>query len=160
MGLEKVNDMDRRTLATHHAVSAEAVTGCNGLSREERELAGIVVARTVRCGYARERHAAALERLLPARRRAVAGLIACGLPARLEEREAAIVGVAERMARPDARATLADLRSLRAAGLQDSEVLELVRAIAYFVAACNVLNRQNDAGVESEVPGAGKPVLV
>ena len=110
----------------------------NRLERWLLEAIGIYVSLLNRCTYCVEHHFAGLRRLL--RDDARADAIRAALEARTPEKafsgaERALMRYAERLTLEPAKVSEADIRNLRAAGLDDGQILEANQVIAYFAYA-------------------------
>lgn len=102
------------------------------------EALGVYVSVLNGCGYCVEHHMAGLTRLLGDDGRAAA--IRAAFEARAPERafsgrELALCRYAERLTQTPAAITEADVQALRAAGLNDGEILEANQVVAYFAYA-------------------------
>jgi uncharacterized peroxidase-related enzyme len=106
----------------------------NTLPRSLLETIGIWVSLLNGCGHGVAHHRARLERLLgdDARVESVWRALAAGAPERaFAGRELALLRYAERLTTDPASLTEAHIRALRAAGLDDGEILEANQATAY-----------------------------
>lgn len=98
------------------------------------ETVGVYVSRLNRCTYCVDHHTAGLRRLLGDER---AAAIAAALESPMESdvfgvREQAVLSYAERLTRQPPATTRADVEALRAAGLEDGEILEVNQVASYF----------------------------
>ena len=110
------------------------------LSNAERELLAVVVSSLNRCVYCVVSHGAALRGLTG--NAAQADAVAVNWrQADLTERERAMCAYAEKLTLRPAELTEADLGPLRAAGLTDEQILELVQVVGMF----NLTNRVSSA---------------
>jgi uncharacterized peroxidase-related enzyme len=110
------------------------------LSPADREMLAVVVSGANRCVYCEVSHGAALRGLLDDPTRA--DVIAVNWRhARLGERESAMCAYAEKLTLHPADMTQGDLDSLRAVGLDDHQILELVQVVGMF----NLTNRVSSA---------------
>lgn len=110
------------------------------LSNADRELLAVVVSSVNRCTYCEVSHGAALREYTgdPV----TADLVASNWrQAGLAEREYAMASYAEKLTLHPAEVTEADLEPLRAVGLDDHQVLELVQVVGMF----NLTNRVSTA---------------
>ncbi|HHU09792.1 MAG TPA: peroxidase-related enzyme [Intrasporangiaceae bacterium] len=106
------------------------------LSNAERELLAVVVSGINRCDYCAVSHGAMLREYTGDAR--TADLVAVNWrQAHLNPRDAALAAYAEKLTRDPDQVTPADLEPLRAAGLDDHEILEAVQVIGMF----NMTNR-------------------
>ena len=110
------------------------------LSNADRELLAVVVSSVNRCTYCEISHGAALRTFTEDP--VTADLVASNWrQANLPEREAAMCAYAEKLTLHPAEVTQADLEPLRAVGLDDHEVVELVQVVGMF----NLTNRVSTA---------------
>ena len=110
------------------------------LTNAERELLAVVVSGLNRCTYCAVSHGAALRH--HTQDPVTADLVAVNWrQADLPEREAALAAYAEKLTTHPAEVTPADLEPLRAAGLDDHQILEAVQVIGMF----NMTNRISTA---------------
>lgn len=110
------------------------------LSNVDREMLAVVVSGINRCTYCIVSHGQALRTFSEDER--TADLIAVNWrQADLAQREAAMCAYAEKLTLHPAEVTEADLASLRAVGLDDHQVVELVQVVAMF----NLTNRVSSA---------------
>lgn len=99
------------------------------------ETIGVLTSMLNACSYCVEHHAAGLARILEDEARV--GTIRAALAARqwnthFDQRESAALDYAARLTETPAAMTEADVESLRVAGWQDGEILELNQVVAYF----------------------------
>ncbi|MDF1523465.1 MAG: peroxidase-related enzyme [Trueperaceae bacterium] len=110
----------------------------NALPRWLLETAGVYVSLLNGCAYCVEHHTAGLRRLLrdDARTDAIRAALGRGAPeAVFEGRELAVLRYAEALTRDPAGLTPASLDAMRAAGMDDGEILEVNQVVAYFAYA-------------------------
>ncbi len=110
------------------------------LTNAERELIAVVVSNINRCTYCAVSHGAALRHYTgdPV----TSDLVGVNWrQADLSEREAALAAYAEKLTLHPAEVTPADLEPLRAAGLDDHQILEAVQVVGMF----NMTNRVSTA---------------
>ncbi|EYB68546.1 hypothetical protein DEIPH_ctg021orf0063 [Deinococcus phoenicis] len=110
------------------------------LTNAERELVAVVVSGVNRCLYCAVSHGAALREFLGDPQKADA-LAVNWRHAHLTERERTLAEYAEKLTLHPAEVTAADLDPLRAVGLDDHQIMELVQVIAMF----NMTNRVSSA---------------
>lgn len=128
----------------------KAVFGAErGLPAGERELAATVTSMVSGCAYSVAVHAEPTARL-SGRAGAVDRLLTDGLTTALDERWRAIVNLAGALSQPRSTATGAHVARLRAAGLDDVAVLDVVHATASLVWANRLMLGLGDA------PGPGR----
>jgi uncharacterized peroxidase-related enzyme len=110
------------------------------LTNADRELLAVVVSTTNRCTYCEISHGSALRSFTEDAVRA--DLVASNWrQADLPDREAAMCAYAEKLTRHPAEVTEADLEPLRAVGLDDHQIVELVQVVGMF----NLTNRVSTA---------------
>ncbi len=110
------------------------------LSNADRELLAVVVSSVNRCNYCVVSHAAALRTYTEDER--TSDLVAVNWrQAALPEREAAMADYAEKLTLRPAEVVEADLEPLRAVGLDDHQIVELVQVVGMF----NLTNRVSTA---------------
>ncbi|WP_159716215.1 peroxidase-related enzyme [Geminicoccus flavidas] len=117
---------------THRTPLFNAIMyGAGGLSRSERELGAIGASVVNRCIYCAAVHASRYNQLTKSTE-LVEEVFRAGADARLPAREQAIYNFAVKLSRCPPEADAADIERLRAAGLSELEILDLVLAIAIF----------------------------
>ena len=110
------------------------------LSNADRELLAVVVSSVNRCTYCEISHGAALRSF--SEDAVTADLVASNWrQADLPERERAMCAYAEKLTLHPAEVTEADLEPLRAVGLDDHQIVELVQVVGMF----NLTNRVSTA---------------
>jgi uncharacterized peroxidase-related enzyme len=110
------------------------------LTNADRELLAVVVSTTNRCTYCEISHGSALRSFTDDAVRA--DLVASNWrQADLPDREAAMCAYAEKLTLHPAEVTEADLEPLRAVGLDDHQIVELVQVVGMF----NLTNRVSTA---------------
>ena len=110
------------------------------LSNSDRELLAVVVSSVNRCTYCEVSHGAALRTF--SNDAVTADLVASNWrQAGLKEREVVMCAYAEKLTLHPAEVTEADLGPLRAVGLDDHEIVELVQVVGMF----NLTNRVSSA---------------
>ncbi|HET7800702.1 MAG TPA: peroxidase-related enzyme [Humibacillus xanthopallidus] len=110
------------------------------LTNADRELLAVVVSSVNRCTYCEISHGAALRTFTADAVRA--DLVASNWrQAGLPEREAAMCAYAEKLTLHPAEVTESDLEPLRAVGLDDHQIVELVQVVGMF----NLTNRVSTA---------------
>ncbi len=132
----KVHSLNVETLRTHFEMYAAAMHRPSPLSGAEREMVAVAISRLNGCDYCLAHHRAGLERLVP-QRPALAEALAGGETGDLGPRETALVVFATKLTVSPARMSEADVAELRAAGLDDRAILDLVQVVGYF----NYVNR-------------------
>jgi uncharacterized peroxidase-related enzyme len=111
--------------------------GSNHLPKWLLETVGVQVSLSNQCDYCVEHHFAGLCRLLgePRAREIRSALEAGWTPPAFGSREAAILAYSDRLTQSPAAVAAADIHKLRAAGLDDGEILEVNQVVAYFAYA-------------------------
>jgi len=107
----------------------------NALPKWLLEALGVYVSRLNDCAYCVEHHFAGLQRLLkdPARAQAIRSAIDADAPGEaFDGRELAAMRYARALTLEPTTLTAADIDALRAAGLDDGEILEINQVVAYF----------------------------
>ena len=111
--------------------------GANQIPKWFLEALGVLVSHLNRCAYCVEHHATGMARLLGDDERAVTVRRALesddGTP--FSERERAALTYARKLTRYPAELAEADVRTLRGAGWNDGEILEINQVVAYFAYA-------------------------
>ncbi len=153
----KVSDIMRAqslappAMEAHLDLYMRLLFGKGGLSRAERELVAVIVSVENECDYCTMHHAAALEAWWKDPDR-VERLCSDSEAAELSPREAALAEYARRLTRSPAAVAKRDLDPLRAAGLEDDEILQANMITAYF----NFVNRIAEGlGVEASPEEVG-----
>jgi uncharacterized peroxidase-related enzyme len=125
---------DPGSLGERGALFTEVMYAEGGLDRAERELATAAVSMVNGCVYCTSVHARRFVELTDDRA-TMLRILEEGLEAPLDARRRAIVDFAVRMTATPMQVSATDLAPLRAAGLDDLEVLDLIHAIAMFANA-------------------------
>lgn len=122
---------DPETLRKRSPLYNAIMFGAGGLPRADRELAAVATSQINGCAYCASVHAerfVALAKDPEVMRR----MHEQGTAARLEPRQAAILALAAKLTGEPASLRPSDAAPLRAAGLSDGEILDLVHAVAMF----------------------------
>lgn len=132
-----------------------------GLPRAERELAATVASRLNGCVYCAHVHAsfaasfsrrrADVERLL------AAGVEDGGAAAGLDERWSAVVDAAAALTRTPSQFSPAHVSRLRAAGLDDAAIVDVINAAAFFAWANRLMLSLGEPRLASELPSTPTP---
>jgi len=132
----KVHSLNPDAMSNHLDLYMTMMFGKSGLSRAEREAIAVVVSATNECPYCVSHHTEALRRYI--KDEDVLGTLAeaDGLEG-LEPRLGNIVRHAEKLTSAPGAMTESDLGELRAAGLEDKDILDITLIVAYF----NFVNR-------------------
>lgn len=109
-----------------------------GVPRADRELAAVAASRVNGCIYCASVHARRFAQFTK-ERATVQRLLDEGVETPLEARNRAIVDFAAALTRDPAALSAADLAPLRAVGLSDAEILDIVNATAMFAWANRLL---------------------
>ena len=114
-----------------------------GLGRAERELGAVGASVVNRCIYCAAVHASRYNQLTKGEAE-MQRIFADGEDAALEPRQAAIFRFAARLSKTPSEASEADMRALRAAGLSDEEILDLILSAALFGWANRLMHTLGD----------------
>lgn len=144
---------DPASLAERGALFNSVMYAPRGLPRAERELATAVVSIVNGCVYCTSVHARRFAELTR-EPEVMQRILDEGLPAGLDPRRRAIAEFSAALTRDPAAATAADLAPLRAAGLGDLEILDLIHSVAMFANA-NRLMQSLGRSVPPEAHEAG-----
>ncbi|HUO82259.1 MAG TPA: peroxidase-related enzyme [Gammaproteobacteria bacterium] len=135
----KAHGLRPHTLEGHMALYKSVLHHAgNRLPRAWLETLGVYVSHLNRCNYCVEHHFAGLKRLLGDDRRAHevrAALESSELAGVFDEREQAMLSYARALTRQPPTVVQAQVEALRAAGLEDGEILEVNQVVAYFAYA-------------------------
>lgn len=124
-----VDSLEQRSPLFHAVMYAP-----RGLPRADRELATVVVSIINGCVYCSSVHARRFAELTK-RPEVIQQLYDEGLTTQLEPRQRAIVDFVAKLTREPRAVTPADLRPLRAVGLDDLQIHDLIHAVAMFANA-------------------------
>ena len=141
---------DPASLGERGALFTSVMYAPRGLPRAERELATAAVSIVNGCVYCTSVHARRYVELTK-QEEAMRRLLEEGLDTPLEPRPRAIVDFSAKMTAAPGEATAADLAPLRAAGLTDLEMLDLIHAIAMFANANRLMQSLGKSVVPAEV---------
>jgi len=122
---------DVEALSQRSSLFNAVMYGPRGLPRAERELATVAVSVINGCPYCVSVHARRFIELTK-QPEVMGRLLDEGLEAPLDARRRAIVDFSAKLTRAPERLTAADLAPLRAVGLSDLEILDVVHAAAMF----------------------------
>lgn len=133
-----VHSLRPHTLSGHMALYKNVLHNtANSLPTWLLELIGITVSSLNGCDYCVDHHAVGMRRLLGDD--GIGDRLLAAVAARdyasIGPREAAVLAYAERLTLRPATVTEADLEPMRAAGLDDGEILEVNQVVAYFAYA-------------------------
>ena len=132
----KVHSLNPEAMQNHLDLYMTIMFGKSGLSRAEREAIGVVVSAENDCAYCVNHHVEALRHYIDDGETLEMLTTADGLET-LEPRLSNIVRYAEKLTSAPAAMTESDLGELRAVGLDDKDILDIVLITAYF----NFVNR-------------------
>lgn len=144
----KSHSINPEALEVHVGLYEQVMYGYSPLSVEERELIAAVVSKANGDDYGNGVRRQKLVRLLPLERRRLVADLAIKEPEELEgltERERVLVDFAVKLARGADSTGKADIDVLRAAGLTDREIFDLVHVASY---VCYSNRMMNALGVE------------
>lgn len=122
---------DPESLAERSPLFNAVMYGRDGLSRAERELGALGASIVNRCVYCAAVHAGRYSQLTKSVE-AIERIFADEAEAKLEGREQAIFDFSVKLSRTPPEATEGDVAALRAAGLSDLEIVDLVLSAALF----------------------------
>jgi uncharacterized peroxidase-related enzyme len=132
----KIHSLNPKTMKTHLDFYMSLLFGKSGLSREERELIGVVVSSANDCKYCVKHHAEALNHYW--KDNSKIELIAKNYhEAGLDKRFLSIAEFAYKLTKSPANMNEIDVQNLRDAGLTDEEILTTNLIAGYF----NFVNR-------------------
>ena len=114
-----------------------------GLARAERELGPVGASIVNRCIYCAAVHASRYNQLTKDET-VIERIFADGAEAELEERQSAILKFATKLSRAPSEATAGDMRALVDAGLDQSEILDLILSAALFGWANRLMHTLGD----------------
>lgn len=114
-----------------------------GLGRAERELGAVGASVVNRCVYCAAVHASRYNQLTKTEE-PMQRVFADGEDAALEPRDAAIFRFATRLSKTPSETSEADMQALRAAGLDDAEILDLILSTALFGWANRLMHTLGD----------------
>jgi uncharacterized peroxidase-related enzyme len=114
-----------------------------GLSRAERELGAVGASIVNRCIYCAAVHASRYNQLTKDET-AIERIFADGPAAKLEERQSAILNFAIKLSKAPSEATAEDMHALVTAGLDQSEILDLILSAALFGWANRLMHTLGD----------------
>lgn len=145
-----VHDVD--ALSQRSSLFNAVMYGPRGLPRAERELATVAVSLINGCPYCVSVHARRFAELTK-QPEVMRRLFDEGLDTPLEPRRRAIVDFAATLTRAPENLTAADLAPLRAAGLTDLEILDLVHAAAMFAWANRLMQTLGEPVAPTKAAG-------
>lgn len=123
-----------------------------GLARAERELGAVGASIVNRCVYCAAVHASRFNQMTKDET-VIERIFADGPDAELEDRQAAILNFAVKLSRAPSEATAEDMLALVHAGLDQSEILDLVLSAALFGWANRLMHTLGDPVPRDEAVG-------
>ena len=132
----RIHSLSPETMQAHMDLYLAVMFGKAGLSRVQRELVALVVSAANRCDYCVRHHGEALNFYWKDRERVRAAAVDFR-GVELSGRERALAEFAEKLTTRPGDMTESDVSVLRAAGLDDREILSVNLIVAYF----NFVNR-------------------
>ncbi|WP_295807516.1 peroxidase-related enzyme [uncultured Nitratireductor sp.] len=120
-----------------------------GMGRAERELSAVGASVVNRCVYCAAVHASRYNQLTKDEE-AMQRIFADGEDAALDERQKAIFLFAAKLSKAPSEATEEDMQALRAAGLKDDEILDLILSASLFGWANRLMHTLGDPVVEEQ----------
>jgi uncharacterized peroxidase-related enzyme len=122
---------DPGSLAERSPLYNGIMFGARGLPRADRELGAVATSRVNGCSYCASVHAKRFVELSK-QPEVIERIYAEGTEASLDSRRKAVVEFSAKLTRDPAAMQARDTEPLRAAGLTDGEILDLVHAVAMF----------------------------
>jgi uncharacterized peroxidase-related enzyme len=136
---------DPETLSERSPLYNAVMFAHGGLPRADRELGAVATSRVNGCAYCASVHAQRFIALTKDRE-AMLRIRADGAEADLDPRRRAIAAFAAKLTTNPAALAGEDAQSLRAAGLSEQEILDLVHAVAMFAWANRLMQSLGEAG--------------
>jgi len=130
---------DPESLARRTPLYNAIMYGRGGLSRAGRELGAVGASIVNRCVYCASVHAARFNQLTRSTE-TIARIFADGPKARLDEREQATFDLSVKLSQSPPQAGPRDIRRLRAAGLGEVEIIDLIFSTALFAWANRLMH--------------------
>ncbi|MBN8939758.1 MAG: peroxidase-related enzyme [Rhizobiales bacterium] len=146
---------DPGSLAHRGALFKSVMYAPRGLPRAERELATAIVSIVNGCVYCTSVHARRYAELTK-KPEVMQRLFDEGLTASFDPRQDAVIAFSAKLTEDPTAMTAADLAPLRAAGLGDLEILDLIHSIAMFANANRLMQALGDPVMppDEAAPGA------
>tara|TARA_R110002111_G_scaffold120302_1_gene183414 strand:+ start:516 stop:1094 length:579 start_codon:yes stop_codon:yes gene_type:complete len=153
----KVHSLNPASLDAHCALYVQSCHKSSPVSRAEREMIGVTVSRINKCTYCQTHHAAGLKRLLPDDRKHIADEVFNDNLTNLTDRESAMISYASTLTTDPSSITQQSIDQLRAVGITDRDILDIVQVAAYFAYANRVVlglgaNLGTDEGEIGQIP--------
>lgn len=127
----KAYAFDMEKLRAFSAMYNELMLGDSGLSKLEREMIAVVVSSINRCWYCQVAHGAAV-RALSGNPQLGEAMVMNWRMADLDNRQHAMLGFAEKVAKASSEITEADRNALRQAGFSDRDVWDIAATVGFF----------------------------
>jgi uncharacterized peroxidase-related enzyme len=142
----KIHSLNPESMWRHYDLYKHLTTGRSGLSRMQREMIAVVVARANESRYCLTHHRESLFQLTKNEKLCEA-VASDYRGADVGDRDIAMMAFAERLTKNPAGVKRSDAKALREAGFRDREILDIVQVTAYH----NFRNRMAQGlGVELE----------
>ena len=113
------------------AMYNDLMLGESALSKLEREMIAVVVSSINRCWYCQVAHGAAV-RALSGKPELGEAMVMNWRMADLDDRQTAMLGFAEKVAKASAEVVEADRQALREAGFTDREIWDIANVVGFF----------------------------
>lgn len=127
----KAYAFDMEKLRAFSAMYNELMLGDSGLSKLEREMIAVVVSSINRCWYCQVAHGAAV-RALSGNPQLGEAMVMNWRMADLDNRQHAMLGFAEKVAKASSEITEADRNALRQAGFSDRDIWDIAATVGFF----------------------------
>lgn len=127
----KAYAFDMEKLRAFSAMYNELMLGDSGLSKLEREMIAVVVSSINRCWYCQVAHGAAV-RALSGNPQQGEAMVMNWRMADLDDRQHAMLGFAEKVAKASSEITEADRNALRQAGFSDRDIWDIAATVGFF----------------------------
>jgi len=132
----RVQSLDPKSMSAHLDLYLSVMFGNVGISRERKEMIGVVVSAVNECEYCINHHAIALNHYWKDEDRVV-GLAQNHLTFELPEKDRAMIDYAIKLTKTPASMTEGDVEKLWTVGFTDEEILNINMITGYF----NFVNR-------------------
>ena len=143
---------DPGSLSERGALFTSVMYAPGGLPRAERELATAVVSMVNGCVYCTSVHARRFAELTH-EATVMQSLLDDGFGTALNSRRRAIVDFSAKLTAEPGAVTAADLAPLRAAGLGDLQILDLIHSVAMFANANRLMQSLGQSALPAAQPG-------
>ena len=142
---------DPGSLAERSPLYNGIMFGARGLPRADRELGAVATSRVNGCSYCASVHAKRFVELTK-QPDVIERIYAEGTDASLDPRRKAVVEFSAKLTRDPAAMQARDTEPLRAAGLTDGEILDLVHAVAMFAWANRLMQSLGEPAAAQTQP--------